>query len=255
MFATRGFPFVSSILLKVFLLLKFPILCFITLLMHFIQSFPLFFLHIDFFRHARVFVSCMLTVSHKECCFSLVTWNIVSFCACLVACGFFPVVVHLLFTNIKVFFALFVVFITWVFVSCMFTMSHKECCFILVTWNIVSFCACLVAYGFFSFCCSQTSTFFALFVVFPHTSFCFMHAYFVSQGMLFHFGELEYCFILCMFGCLWIFFLLLFININVFCFVCGNFVSFLFCFWPCCCSVFDRRIYKVSYNDHAWNVF
>ena len=34
--------FVSSILLKFFLLLKFPILCFVTVLMHFTQSFPLF---------------------------------------------------------------------------------------------------------------------------------------------------------------------------------------------------------------------
>ena len=34
-----------------------------------------------------------------------------------------------------------------------------------------------------------------------------MHGYFVSQRMLFHFGNMEYCLIFCMFGCLWMFFM------------------------------------------------
>ena len=49
-----------------------------------------------------------------------------------------------------------------------------------------------------------------------------MHGYFVSQRMLFHFGNMEYCLIFCMFGCLWMFF--------------GGVVHLLF---------------TVSYNDHA----
>ena len=138
-FATWGFPFVSPFCLKFSCCLSLPFCVSLLFSCILLRVFHFLFLLVDFFRHTRVFVSCMLIVSHKECCFILVTWNIV---------------------------------------------------------------------------------------------FSFMHAYCVSQGMLFHFGDLEYCFTLCMFGCLWIFFLLLFTNINIFYFVCG-FSSHEFLFHAC----------------------
>jgi len=109
----------------------------------------------------------------------------------------------------------------------LFQFGDLEYCFILCMFGclwIFSCCCSFVVHKHQSFFCSVCG--------FHHMSFCFMHVYYVSQGMLFHFGDLEYCFILCMFGCLWIFFLLLFTNINVFCFVCG-FSSHEFLFHAC----------------------
>jgi len=58
--------------------------------------------------------------------------------------------------------------------------------------------------------CFQVSLSFGRFLQ-PHTRFCYMHAYWVLERKLFHFGQLEYCFISCMLVAYGSFFVVLFI--------------------------------------------
>ena len=86
-----------------------------------------------------------------------------------------------------------------VLVSCMLSLFHNECCFILETWNVVWFPACWVSYGCFwvvlVICCLWM---FACFFLFPA---CFLSSSFlwsvssIFTSSLFLFHACLLCFV------------------------------------------------------------
>ena len=136
-----------------------PPICFLRFLSFFFifvsSSLPLFaFVSSWVFQLLRASISCLpyeVLLLFPSC---LNTWSLLA-----------SYVSHLCFVNVVMHFTrCFPVFVS-------FCWYFWWCFFILVTWNIVWFLTCLVAYGCFCvlllICCSQISTPFALFVVFP----------------------------------------------------------------------------------------